>query len=148
MVLSGVHSNSDFMAGPVHINRGLGALNSILISIWSNCSLVIIGLCTCVSYQVTLQLPCLCYLTPMCVLLYIKFPSLVFSPVLCDTMLSWKVHFCAIMVPIKSQWIKKKSPTIGIFLYVAQAVERVLAVAFGKKLCWLVRVPLSAYFFT
>jgi len=27
-------------------------------------------------------------------------------------------------------------PTIGIFLYVAQAVERVLAVAFGKKLCW------------
>ena len=28
------------------------------------------------------------------------------------------------------------SPTIGIFLYVAQAVERVLAVAFGKKLCW------------
>ena len=29
------------------------------------------------------------------------------------------------------------SPTIGIFLYVAQAVERVLAVAFGNKLCWL-----------
>jgi len=28
------------------------------------------------------------------------------------------------------------SPTIGIFLYVAYAVERVLAVAFGKKLCW------------
>ena len=28
------------------------------------------------------------------------------------------------------------SPTIGIFLYVAQAVERVLAVAFGNKLCW------------
>ena len=28
------------------------------------------------------------------------------------------------------------SPTIGIFLYVAQASERVLAVAFGKKLRW------------
>ena len=28
------------------------------------------------------------------------------------------------------------SPTIGIFLYVAQASERVLAVAFGEKLCW------------
>jgi hypothetical protein len=28
------------------------------------------------------------------------------------------------------------SPNIGIFLYVAQAVERVLAVAFGNKLCW------------
>ena len=28
------------------------------------------------------------------------------------------------------------SPTIGIFLYVAQAVERVLAVALGNKLCW------------
>jgi len=27
-------------------------------------------------------------------------------------------------------------PIIGIFLYVAQAVERVLAVAFGNKLCW------------
>jgi len=28
------------------------------------------------------------------------------------------------------------SPTIGIFLYVAKAGERVLAVAFGNKLCW------------
>ena len=28
------------------------------------------------------------------------------------------------------------SPTICIFLYVAQAVERVLAVAFGNKLTW------------
>jgi len=28
------------------------------------------------------------------------------------------------------------SPTIGIFLYVAQAVEGVLAVAFGNKLFW------------
>jgi len=28
------------------------------------------------------------------------------------------------------------SPTIGIFLYVAQAVERVLAVAFANELCW------------
>ena len=28
------------------------------------------------------------------------------------------------------------SPTIGIFLYVAQPVERVLATAFGNKLCW------------
>ena len=28
------------------------------------------------------------------------------------------------------------SPTIGIFLYVAPAVEHVLSVAFGKKLCW------------
>jgi len=28
------------------------------------------------------------------------------------------------------------SPTIGIFLYVAQAAERVLAPAFGNKLCW------------
>jgi len=28
------------------------------------------------------------------------------------------------------------SPTIGIFLYVAQAVECVLAVAFRNKLCW------------
>jgi len=28
------------------------------------------------------------------------------------------------------------SPTIGIFLYVAQEVESVLAVAFGNKLCW------------
>jgi len=28
------------------------------------------------------------------------------------------------------------SPTIGIFLYVVQAVECVLAVAFGNKLCW------------
>ena len=27
------------------------------------------------------------------------------------------------------------SPPIGIFLYVVQAVERVLAVAFGNKLC-------------
>ena len=27
------------------------------------------------------------------------------------------------------------SPNIGIFLYAAQAVEHVLAVAFGKKLC-------------
>ena len=68
------------------------------------------------------------------------------------------------------------SLTIGIFLYVAQTVESVLAVAFGNKLCWfeshyrhisvcspgswthassrlrkqtmLVQVPLSAYFFT
>jgi len=67
------------------------------------------------------------------------------------------------------------SPTIGIFLYVAQVVEHMLAVAFGSELCWfkshyrhislcspgswtransclqkltmLVRVPLSAYFF-
>ena len=66
-------------------------------------------------------------------------------------------------------------PTISIFLYVTQAVERVLEPAFGKKLCWfeshllhislcspgskrrgssslwkqtmLVRVPLTAYFF-
>ena len=38
------------------------------------------------------------------------------------------------------------SPTIGIFLYVAQAVERVLAVAFGNKLCWF-EYPQSAYFF-
>ena len=29
------------------------------------------------------------------------------------------------------------SPTLTIFLYVAQAVERMLAVAFRKKLCWL-----------
>ena len=36
------------------------------------------------------------------------------------------------------------SPTIGIFLYVAQAVERVLAVAFGKK-SMLVRVPIFLY---
>jgi len=28
------------------------------------------------------------------------------------------------------------SPTIGTFLYVAQAVERVLALAFGNELCW------------
>jgi len=28
------------------------------------------------------------------------------------------------------------SPTIGIFLYVAQAVERMLAMAFRNKLCW------------
>jgi hypothetical protein len=28
------------------------------------------------------------------------------------------------------------SPTIGIFLYVAQAVERLLAAAFVNKLCW------------
>jgi len=28
------------------------------------------------------------------------------------------------------------SPIIGIFLYVAQVVERVLAAAFGNKLCW------------
>jgi len=28
------------------------------------------------------------------------------------------------------------SPTIGTFLYVAQAVEGVLAVAFGNELCW------------
>ena len=28
------------------------------------------------------------------------------------------------------------SPTLGIFLYVAQAVERVLAVAFGNELRW------------
>jgi len=28
------------------------------------------------------------------------------------------------------------SPTIGIFLYVAQAVQRMLAVAFGNKLRW------------
>ena len=28
------------------------------------------------------------------------------------------------------------SPTIGILLYVAQADEHVLAVAFGNKLCW------------
>jgi len=28
------------------------------------------------------------------------------------------------------------SPTIGIFLYIAPAVEHVLSVAFGKNLCW------------
>ena len=28
------------------------------------------------------------------------------------------------------------SPTIGTLLYAAQTVERVLAVAFGNKLCW------------
>jgi len=28
------------------------------------------------------------------------------------------------------------SPTIGIFLCVAQAVKRVLAVPFGNELCW------------
>jgi len=28
------------------------------------------------------------------------------------------------------------SPTIGIFLYVAQGVERVPALAFGNELCW------------
>jgi len=28
------------------------------------------------------------------------------------------------------------SLTIGMFLYAAQAVEHVLAVAIGKKLCW------------
>jgi len=28
------------------------------------------------------------------------------------------------------------SPNIRIFLYVAQAFERMLAVAFGNKLCW------------
>ena len=67
-----------------------------------------------------------------------------------------------------------RRPTISIFLYVARAVEQVLAVAFGNKLCWfeshyrhislcspgswtcassslqkqtlLVWVPLSAYF--
>jgi len=67
------------------------------------------------------------------------------------------------------------SPTIGIVLYVAQPVERVLVTAFGNKVSWfeshyrhisscspaswtrvstslrkqtmLVRVPLSAYFF-
>ena len=78
-----------------------------------------------------------------------------------------------------SSCLRKKtvgsSHTIGMFLYVAQAVERVLAASFGKELCrfesdnlhiclystvsWrrvssclrkhivLVRVPLSAYFF-
>jgi len=30
----------------------------------------------------------------------------------------------------------RSSPTIGTFLYVAQAVEGVLAVAFGNELCW------------
>ena len=54
------------------------------------------------------------------------------------------------------------SPTIGIFLYVTQTVERVLAVAFENKLCWFesqyrhifyvaqaveLRVLVSAYFF-
>jgi len=29
------------------------------------------------------------------------------------------------------------SPTIGVFLYVAQAVEHMLAVAFGNELCWI-----------
>jgi len=28
------------------------------------------------------------------------------------------------------------NPTIGIFLYVAQAVERMIVVAFGNKVCW------------
>ena len=28
------------------------------------------------------------------------------------------------------------SPTIGIFLYVTQAVERVLAAPFVNKICW------------
>ena len=37
------------------------------------------------------------------------------------------------------------SPINGIFLYVAPAFEHVLAVAFGKNM--LVRVPLTAYFF-
>jgi len=37
-------------------------------------------------------------------------------------------------------------PTIGVFLYVAQAVERVLAVSLRKQ-SMLVRVPLSACFF-
>jgi len=43
------------------------------------------------------------------------------------------------------KWTVGSSPTIGIFLCVAQALERVLAVAFGNEL--LVPVPLSAYFF-
>ena len=38
------------------------------------------------------------------------------------------------------------SPATGIFLYVAPAVERVLAVAFRKK-NMVVQVPLTAYFF-
>ena len=38
------------------------------------------------------------------------------------------------------------SPATGMFLYVAQPVERVLAVAFGKN-NMVVRVPLTAYFF-
>ena len=38
------------------------------------------------------------------------------------------------------------SPTIGIFHYATHTVERVLAVAFGKKKTMLLRVPLSAYF--
>jgi hypothetical protein len=33
------------------------------------------------------------------------------------------------------KWTVGSSPTIGIFLYVAQAFECVLAVAFGNKLC-------------
>jgi hypothetical protein len=33
MILSDLLSESDFRAGPIHINRGLGTLNSILISI-------------------------------------------------------------------------------------------------------------------
>jgi hypothetical protein len=38
------------------------------------------------------------------------------------------------------------NPTTSIFLYVAQAVEQVPAVAFGKKYK-VFRVPLTAYFF-
>ena len=94
-----------------------------------------------------------------------KVPSFGSSPFLCDTMLSWRVYFCTIMVPIKSEWIKKKkshsrhifyvvqavervlevafrkiyvgfSPTIGTFLYVVQAAESVIAVTIRKKLSW------------
>jgi len=37
---------------------------------------------------------------------------------------------------VEQKSIGGSSPTIGIFLYVAQEVERVLTVAFGNKLCW------------
>ena len=79
MVLSDVHSKLDFRAGcPAHISRGLGARNSVLISIEVT---VLSKLLDCVqfaAYLVTLQLPYLCYLTLMCVLLYIKSFSLFF----------------------------------------------------------------------
>ena len=43
---------------------------------------------------------------------------------------------CVLAVAFGKNYVGS-SPTIGIFLYVAQAVECVLAVDFGNKLCWL-----------
>ena len=53
---------------------------------------------------------------------------------------------CLLAVDFRKKKNVGSSPTIGIFLYVAQAVECLLAVDFRKKKM-LVRVPLSAYFF-